>query len=114
MYPTVGSPVLFDSRIIHRGSPIDDKVRDKANFSSTKNHAEIPKIKTKYSLYVHFGSSIAVDSYMFDRLKRKGGSPELKRWCHEQKMVEKFIPNLALSIKNIIDPILPKYNQYLT
>ena len=35
---------------------------------------------------------------MFDRLKRKGGSPELKRWCNEQKMVEKFIPNLALSI----------------
>ena len=113
MYPTIGSPVLFDSRIIHRGSPIDNKVRDKVNFSSTPHHAEVPKTKTKYSLYVHFGSSIAVDSYMFDRLKREGHSSELKIWCNDQKMVEKFIPNLALSIKDIIGPVLPKYNQYL-
>lgn len=113
MYPTIGSSLLFDSRIIHRGTPIHDNVRDKVNFSSTRKNAEVPKEKIKYSLYVHFGSSIAVDSYMFDRLRREGNSSELKRWCNEQKMVEKFIPNLALSIKDVIGPVLPKYNQYL-
>ena len=113
MFPQIGSPVLFDSRIIHRGSPIDEKVRNQVRFFPEKVCAELPKTKTKYSVYAHFGSSIAVDSYMFDRLKRKGNSLELRTWCNEQKKVENFFPNLALSIKDVMDSVLPKYNQYL-
>ena len=113
MFPEIGSPVLFDNRIVHRGSPIDDKFRNQINFSSTGLSAEVPKTKIKYSLYTHFGSSLAVDSYMFDRLKREGNSSELRIWRNEQKEVEKFSSNLALSIKDIMDLILPKYNQYL-
>ena len=64
-------------------------------------------------MYAHFGSSIAVDSYMFDRLKREDNSSELRTWCNEQKEMERFFPNLALSIKDVMDSVLPKYNQYL-
>jgi len=113
MYPSIGSPVLFDSRVIHRGSPISDKVRNQVSFSSNKLSAEVPKTKIKYSLYAHFGSSLAVDSYLFDRLKRDGNSSELQTWCNEQKEIEKFFPNLASSIKDIMSSILPKYNQNL-
>ena len=112
MFPQIGSPVMFDSRIIHRGSPIDVKVRNQVRFFPG-TFAELPKTKTKYSVYTHFGSSIAVDSYMFDRLKREDNSLELRTWCNEQKEVEKFFPNLALSIKDVMDSVLPKYNQYL-
>ncbi len=113
IFPQIGSPVLFDSRIIHRGSPIDEKVRNQVRFFSDKTCAELPKTKTKYSVYAHFGSSIAVDSYMFDRLKREDNSSELRTWCNEQKEVEKFFPNLALSIKDVMDSVLSKYNQNL-
>ena len=111
MFPQAGSPLLFDSRIIHRGSPIDEKVRSEVRFFPGKYRAEPPKGKTKYSLYAHFGSAIAVDSYMFDRLKRKDNSSELQKWCSEQKEVEKFLPNLGLSIKNVMDSVLSKYNE---
>mgnify|MGYP001172277590 CR=1 FL=1 len=113
IFPQIGSPVLFDSRIIHRGSPIDEKVRNQVRFFPDKTKAELPKTKTKYSVYTHFGSSIAVDSYMFDRLKRDDNSSELRTWWNEQKEVEKFFPNLALSIKDIMHSVLSKYNQYL-
>ena len=113
IFPQIGSPVLFDSRIIHRGSPIDEKVRNQVRFFHDKNCVELPKAKNKYSVYAHFGSSVAVDSYMFDRLKREDNSSELRTWCNEQKEVEKFCPNLALSIKEVMDSVLSKYNQYL-
>jgi len=113
MFPQIGSPVLFDSRVIHRGSPIEEKVRNQVRFFPGRASAEVPKTKTKYSVYTHFGSSIAADSYMFDRLKRENNSSELRTWCNEQKKVENFFPNLALSIKDVMDSVLPKYNQYL-
>ena len=113
MFPKIGSPVLFDSRITHRGSPIDDTVRKEINFFPEKVSADTPKNKIKYSIYAQFGSTLAVDSYMFDRLKRKGHESELRRWCFEQQKVEELFPNLGLLMKNVIDPILPKYNQHL-
>tara|TARA_B100000768_G_C11227099_1_gene353314 strand:+ start:77 stop:1045 length:969 start_codon:yes stop_codon:yes gene_type:complete len=111
--PETGSPVLFDSRTLHRGSPIEDSVRNEVVFNSNAHHAKVPFIKTKYSIYCHFGSTLAYDSYMYDRLKRKGNSLELQRCVNEQKKIENFSPKLALSIQNIMEPLLIKYKDYL-
>tara|TARA_Y100000590_G_scaffold468133_1_gene649662 strand:- start:6516 stop:7502 length:987 start_codon:yes stop_codon:yes gene_type:complete len=122
MYPKIGSPLFFDSRIIHRSSPIDRSVLNKVKFvPDAKNVAETPKEKIKYAIYCHFGSTLATDSYMYDRLRRDGEnipgyssmSMELKRWCDEADKVEKFSPLLAHSIKDVINPILTKYQDYI-
>ena len=108
-----GSVVLFDSRIYHRGSPIADSVRDEVVFKSNSHHADVPPSKNKYSIYCHFGSTLAYDSYMYDRLKREGNTLELQRCVQEQKKVENHNPKFASSIQNIMDPILIKYKDYL-
>ncbi|MDA8537781.1 hypothetical protein N9K55_03635 [Candidatus Pelagibacter bacterium] len=108
-----GSVVLFDSRIYHRGSPIADSVRNEVVFNSNLHHADVPPSKNKYSIYCHFGSTLAYDSYMYDRLKRKGNSLELQRCVEEQKKIENHYPKFASSIQNIMDPVLIKYKDYL-
>ena len=119
LFPKKASPVFFSSKMIHRGSPILDKVRNEVSFLD-KFQAKTPKTKTKFSIYTHFGSSIAVDSYMYDRLKRGitaeidgRGSLELKRWIKEQKILEDLSPKLGLMIKNILDPIVNQYNKFV-
>ena len=113
LFPEKGSPILFDSRIYHRGSPIADSARNKVMFYSNLHHAKTPSTKIKYSIYCHFGSTLAYDSYMYDRLKREGNSLELQRCVNEQKQIENFSPKLALLIQNIMNPVLIKYKDYL-
>ena len=112
--PKKGSVVLFDSRIYHRGSPIADSVRNEVMFNSSVHHAEVPAAKNKYSIYCHFGSTLAYDSYMYDRLKREGNSLELQRCVNEQKKIENFYPKFATSIQNIMSPVLIKYKDYIS
>ena len=108
-----GSIVLFDSRIYHRGSPLADSIRNKVLFSSGNYQIQTPSEKTKYVIYCNFGSTLALDSYMHDRLQRKGNSLELQRWANEQKKIENFSPKLALLIQNIMNAVLIKYKDYL-
>lgn len=113
LFPQKGSAVFFDSRIIHRGSPISKKNLNDVKFISGKYKAFLPKIFDKYSIYCHFGSTEAVDSYMFDRLKRAGNSDELKRWIKQIKFISEYDMSLADEINLIIDPIKKKYSKYL-
>ena len=73
------SPVHFDSRLLHRSSPNLDKVRNQVSFIKKNDTlvVETPKNKIKYALYAHFGSTIGVDSYMHDRLKRNNNQNEI-------------------------------------
>ena len=110
---TKGSIVLFDSRIYHRATPVADSIRNKVLFSSGNYPIQTPSEKTKYVIYCNFGSTLALDSYMHDRLQRKGNSLELQRWANEQKKIENFSPKLALLIQNIMNAVLTKYKDYL-
>jgi hypothetical protein len=112
MNPAIGSPVFFDNRLIHRGSPIEDSVRKNVSFSENIS-AETPIEKTKFSIYAFFGSTLACDSYMYDRLKRKNNSHELQNWYNLQKKIEKISPNLAMESKNILNNIFSKYSEFL-
>ncbi len=112
LFPKIGSAVFFDSRIIHRGSPISKKVIKNVKFTG-EHSAEIPIEKTKYALYCHFGSAMAVDSYMFDRQKRKDNFNELRNWLKQLEFIKKFNPKLANQMENILDPIKKKYKLYV-
>ena len=111
LYPKPGSAVFFDSRLIHRGSPISKNKLNNVTFSKEYVYeAKIPKQYNKYAIYSHFGTTEAVDSYMYDRLKRKGNSNELQEWLNEVNLIEKFNPELAKKMHIVLDPIKIKYS----
>lgn len=113
LYPKKGSAVFFDSRIIHRGTPISKKNLDNVIYVQGKYKAYLPKGFEKYSIYSHFGTTEAVDSYMFDRLKRNGNADELTKWVNQIKFISNFDKKLGEEMNIIIDPIKKKYEYYL-
>ena len=104
-----GSPVFFDSRIQHRGSPIKDKF-----LSNTKRlgdmHVLVPKKYTKISIYAYFGSTDGADSYMYARTKRP--TDEYKRYFTGwKKEIDNYkgVKNLYNSMTAVIEPLIDKY-----
>tara|TARA_B100001778_G_C18483603_1_gene581540 strand:- start:7 stop:954 length:948 start_codon:yes stop_codon:yes gene_type:complete len=111
LYPDRGSAVFFDSRLVHRGSPISKKKLNEAVFSKEFVYsAEIPKKFDKYAIYSHFGTTDAVDSYMYDRLKRRNNNNELENWLNEVKVIEKHNSELAKKMHLILEPLKTKYS----
>ena len=112
--PTLkGDCIFFDSRIVHRGSLIDKKNIKSVNFTDTY-HATTPKEKVKFSFYAHFGSPDAIDSYMYDRLKREGmEQEELKLWNEQINFIKKYSLDFSKKMEKIIFPINEKYKEYL-
>lgn len=97
-----GSPVFFDSRIVHRGSPMDDYM-----FSNVKEidniHYELINEDSKISIYCQFGSAAGVASYLYDRSRRKSTSDELNNWIKEIELYKKYSPELYLSATKIMN-----------
>ena len=94
-----GNPVFFDSRIVHRGSPINDSLIK--NFKEFDNlHYELPDEKAKISIYCQFGSSVAVSSYFYDRLRRKKG--EFENWFKEIELYKNYSKELHFSALKIM------------
>ena len=114
LFPEKSSAVFFDSRLIHRGSPIAKNKLDEIKYTKGKYEAEVPNNKNKYSIYCQFGSTEAVDSYMHDRLKRSNNSNELKDWLDQMDFISKFDIELSRQIGKILNPIKKKYSNYLT
>ena len=112
LYPEIGSAVIFDSKIIHRGSPISKNKLNEISYKEDLYEAEpFPENFTKYSIYCHFGTSEGIDSYLFDRLKRKDSFSigELETWVKQVKFIEKYDPELATQINKIFNPVKEKY-----
>ncbi len=109
LYPEPGSLVLWDSRIIHRGSPIDDKNKFQASFKPKEFFAEVPKEVTKFSLYVDFGNNFAFDSYMYDRNNRDLQKKETEFLNRNLSHLQKHSPNLYSVINSHISPTIKKY-----
>jgi len=105
-----GSPVFFDSRIQHRGSPINDKyIKDTKKIDDY--NILVPEDYTKISIYAHFGSTIGADSYIYDRIKRES---ELMKnlcsdWQKEISICEILFPKMYVGMQKIISPIFDKY-----
>ena len=111
--PRISSPIFFDSRLIHRGSPISKNKLGEIKYIKGKLQAVLPKSNDKYSIYCQFGSTDAVDSYMHDRLKRKGNSKELSIWFKQIKIIETFDKELSDEMAQTLNPIKEKYKEYL-
>ena len=110
LYPEKGAAVFFDSRLIHRGTPISKRKLNEVVFSKKfVYNAEIPKKFDKYVIYSHFGTTDAVDSYLYDRLKRKGNSEELNNWLEEIEVIKKYNPELSKKMLTVLNPILSKF-----
>lgn len=107
--PQISSAVFFDSRIIHRGSPIEKKVIKNVNFVKGKFIARVPENKNKYSLYCHFGTAEALDSYFYDRLKRKNNQSELSIWLEQIKIIKEIDKIFGEKMDKILTPIKNKY-----
>ena len=106
-----GQFVLFDSRIVHRGSPIlKEEEKKEIQFSSEYEfQATTPKKYTKFTIYSHFGSSIAADSYIFDRSKRSKNNNELIKWNMQKDKVKEFSPELHARIASILSIVNGNY-----
>jgi hypothetical protein len=111
--PKVGTAVFFDSRIIHRGSPISKKNLDKVEFKKGKYHANLPKNVNKFTIYCQIGNTKSIDSYMFDRLNKVGNSDELKFWINEINAFSRLDKNLLSQTNLVLNPIKEKYKKYL-
>ncbi len=110
--PTLkGDCVFFDSRLVHRGSLIDEKIFKNIQFSQEYQANTIPKEKTKYSFYAHFGSVEGIDSFMYDRLKRDKN--ELKLWNNQINFVKKYSLNFSKEMESLMLIINNKYKEYL-
>ena len=82
------SPILFDSGTLHRGTPPLSLLYNR-KFFKDHNYTKDLDGKNKYAIYSHFGVSIALESYFFDRLKRNDNSDELEIWMRQINWLEK-------------------------
>jgi hypothetical protein len=111
--PKLGTAVFFDSRIIHRGSPISKINLNKVKYQEGKYHAYLPDHVDKFSIYCQLGTEKGIDSYMYDRLSRKDNFDELKLWTKEIDFLTNFDKELFSQANSIIKPIKEKYQKYL-
>ena len=104
-----GGSAIFDSRIIHRGSPIEKNKLKDVNFVKGKYLAIVPEKNNKYSFYCHLGTIDGIDSYFFDRLKRENNANELNIWLKQVEIIKKIDQTLGEKIDQMLIPIKQKY-----
>jgi len=95
------SVFAFDSRIMHRGTPLKPRIYSKLKkkykkFNFHKN--TLPSNVTlgtnnKYVFYCHFGNKLGLSSYMHERFRRDSASSEIIAWRNQ-------LDNLNLYKKN--------------
>ena len=110
----IGSSVIFDSRIQHRGSPINEKYAHETK-QLDDHHISVPKQFTKISIYCHFGSVDGADAYMYGRMKRKEESYKnyFNGWVNEAEEYKNYDKSLYDSMMSIIGPLKDKYKNNL-
>ncbi len=83
-----GDAVIFDSRILHKGTPARCDIEQSMVYHCKTLQAELPDNQTKYVLYSQFGNSLGIQSYLYDRLNRKGEESEVGEWIKDAKAVK--------------------------
>ena len=90
--------IAFEHRLYHRGTPVSPS-QWKAylnEYPSLKmENYRIPKEfnfkeKNKYMIYAHFGNFIGLQSYVYDRSKRKNWIEERERWFNQYQKLKLF------------------------
>jgi len=83
-----GDAVIFDSRNLHKGTPVRCDIEQSMIYNCETLQAELPDNQTKYVLYSQFGNSLGIQSFFYDRLNRKGGESEMDEWIKDAKAVK--------------------------
>jgi hypothetical protein len=78
-----GDAVIFDSRVFHKGTFASEEIEKNLTYNIERIQAELPKDKTKYVLYSHFGNSVGCASYFLDRLSRLENQNEGDEWVKD-------------------------------
>ncbi len=90
--------IAFEHRLYHRGTPVSPsqwKNYLKEYPSLKMDNYRIPKEfnfkeKNKYMIYAQFGNFIGLQSYIYDRSKRKNWIEERGRWLYQYAQLELF------------------------
>ena len=72
--------VVFDSRLLHRGTPNTEG--DNVGLSAMSDNVG-STINTKLVLYCHVGNKVGVDSYLLERSGREQSRDEFDQWAQE-------------------------------
>lgn len=107
LYPQLGSAVFFDSRLLHRGSV--GKIFRAKDFVNDYQANINNKEKIKFAIYAHFGTSEAIDSYMYDRLKRHNNQNEINLWLDQIDFIKDYEFDLYEDVIDIFKNIKRKY-----
>ena len=111
LFPKKGSAIIFDTRLIHRGSPISKSKYGEVKFEKGTYQASLNEQNDKYTIYCHFGGSEAVDSLMYDLTKREKNKNEIDLWLKQLEFISTLDKELYEEISQIIKPISAKYLQ---
>ncbi len=109
LFPKKGSAIIFDTRLIHRGSPISKSKYGEVKFEKGTYQASLNEQNDKYTIYCHFGGSEAVDSLMYDLTKREKNKNEIDLWLKQLEFISTLDKELYEEISQIIKPISAKY-----
>ena len=80
--------VLLLSYFLHLFSHFNTPIINILSNTHTKYHHS--KEKNKYMFYAHFGNFIGLQSYVYDRSKRRTWKEERERWLVQFKELELF------------------------
>ena len=73
------------------------------NFAELDNiHYEVPDKDAKISIYYEYGSSVGVESTLYDRGTREEYAEELEMWLKEIELYKKYSPELHSLALDII------------
>lgn len=109
LLPKKGSAIIFDTRLIHRGSPISKKKHNEVRYDKGTYQASLEEKNSKYTIYCHFGSSESVDSLMYDLTKRQNNKDEMHLWIEQLNFISSLDKELYVEINQVIKPVSEKY-----
>jgi hypothetical protein len=65
-------------------------------------HYQVPDKEAKISIYCEYGSSVGVESALYDRGTREEYAGELEKWLKEIDLYKRYSPELHSSALDII------------
>ena len=115
------SVFAFDSRIMHRGTPLKPRIysnlrKKYGNFKfykSTLPSNVTLQSKNKYVFYCHFGNKLGLSSYMNERFRRNNAISEIKAWesqLNNLNQYEKNFPNSKIIFYECFEEFKSKLN----
>ena len=116
--PDKGSAVFFDSRIIHRGSPISKDKAKEIKFVKGEYQAFLPKEHNKFSIYCQLGTT-EFGNFLIELATKYNDALLVVEnnnigWATLQTIIDRGYENLFYQEKNhlIVDEDIQHTNKY--